>query len=88
MTLRECKIKCENWWWNRALQMTLSEIFGVSWGAGAPMPFNTRRRGEYLFLQQNKANGRWFFSWGTDWDFERCELPATTAKTMMQELSA
>lgn len=84
--LRECKIRCENWWWNRKLQVHLLNERGVVWGMGSTAPFNVRSRGEYLMLQYGAKTGVWYFSWGTAGDFERCPLPETTAKTLLAEL--
>jgi hypothetical protein len=85
--LKECKIKCNNWWWNRTLQQLLFK-YGVQWalpGERSQTVWNCRRRGLYLFLTQNPTNGSWWFSWGTADDFERSHLPETTAKVMVRE---
>lgn len=83
--LRQCKIVCENWWWNRTLQLYLTKTYGVTWGYTAA-PFNTRRRGTYLFVGKG-VTGAWYFSWMTAGDFDRCPDPETTAKTLFKELT-
>ena len=85
--LRECKIRCENWWWNRKLQLHLLNERGVVWGTGKNQPFNMRRRGQYLMLQYSEITKIWYFSWGTEGDFNRCPLPETSAKLLLKELS-
>lgn len=87
--IRPCKIVCENWYWNRKLQVALNEQFGVVWGVHKEFkPFNTRHRGKYLFLQQNTSSGVWWFSWGTEYDFANCDLPQYFAKELLEELAA
>lgn len=86
MELRQLKIHCENWWWNRKLQIHLQDVFGVNWGYGKKAPFNSRRRGDYLFVIQNPENKTWWFMWGTKGDFDDSPLEATTAKTLLHQL--
>jgi hypothetical protein len=86
--LRELKIECENWWWNRRLQFALNEKYGVNWGMKVPLGWNCRKRGKYLFLVQNPENKTWWFSWGTSSDFQYSPLPATTAKQAFAEFVA
>lgn len=90
MMLTPCKIRCENWYWNRQLQVLLNEKFGVKWSSRDVefKTFNTRRRGEYLFLIQNPFNKTWWFNWGTSRDFEKAELEETTAKTLYNKIKA
>jgi hypothetical protein len=86
--LKPCKVACENWWWNRKLQLFLNERYGVKWGIpGEFKPFNTRRRGEFLFIVQNPNNLTWWFNWGTERDFANADLPEFTAKQLIEELS-
>jgi hypothetical protein len=89
--LKPCKIACENWWWNRKLQLFLNEQYGVRWstwkGSSEFKTFNTRRRGDYLFILQNPNNLTWWFNWGFESDFARADLPEFTAKQLLEELS-
>lgn len=73
------KIRCENWFWNRKLQILLSEAIGCQWGTGIALPWNTQRK--YLVVQKG-LNG-WYFSWATENDFARCPLPEWTAKELI-----
>jgi hypothetical protein len=91
MNLKPCKIACENWWWNRKLQLFLHEKYNVNWSMCSKTDnfktFNTRRRGDFLFVLQNPNNLTWWFNWGTEWDFANCDLPEYTAKELLEELS-
>lgn len=81
--LRPLKIRCDNWWWNLKLQKFLHEKFGVSWPHDKEFkPFNVRRRGKYLFLRHNPTTDTWWFSWGTDFDFNRCPFPEIMASEL------
>lgn len=86
--LRPLKIKCENWWQNRRLQLLLIEKYGVNWPAPVKVPFNCRRRGVYLFLTQNPINKTWWFGWGTKGDFDYSPLDPINASTLYAELSS
>ena len=83
--MKECKIKCENWYWNRKLQLKLFEL-GAKWPILGTRLWNVRRRGKYLFLYANPSNGSWWLGWGTEGDYEYSPLPETTARTMLEEL--
>lgn len=84
--LKEVKIRCNNWWWNRELQLLLFK-YGVNWPGVGQAVWNCRRRGRYLFLTQNPTNGTWWLSWGGDTDWESSKLPETTAKLMYREFA-
>lgn len=88
ISLKQYKVACENWYWNRKLQVFLNEHYGVRWNRnGEFKTFNTRHRGEFLFVVQNPDNLTWWFNWGTEWDFANADLPDITAKELLQELS-
>jgi len=87
--LRKVKIECENWYWNRKLQLRLFEL-GVAWPMGTDRcqtVWNSRRRGKYLFLQQNHQNGSFWLGWGSEHDFQDCPFEAVTAKGFLNELT-
>jgi len=74
------KIRCENWFWSRKLQLLLAQVLPCHWGSGITVPWNTRR--EFLVVQPSVSGG-WFFSWATPWEFEACPLPEWSAKALI-----
>lgn len=72
------KVRCENWYWNRQLQLLLARVIGCSWGAHISVPFNV---GRPLLVIQLGLRG-WYFSWATESDFEQCPLPEWSAKAL------
>lgn len=73
------KVRCENWFWSRKLQMLLASAIGCKWHEGIEVPWNTRR--EFLVIQHGKRG--WFFSWATDRDFDDCPLKEWSAKALV-----
>lgn len=77
------KVRCENWYWSRKLQILLSEVIGCSWGGRIKTPWNTGR--EFLVIQNYP--GGWFFAWATEQDFAQCGLPEWSAKDLIAAYS-
>lgn len=73
------KVRCENWYWSRKLQMLLAEAIGCEWGMGIASPWNTGR--PFLVIQRGPSG--WYFSWATESDFLECPLPEWSAKTLI-----
>jgi hypothetical protein len=86
--LRECKIRTENWYWNRQLQLRLFQL-GVFWPGVGQQLWNVRNgRGDFLFLQQDYKGDRFYLSWGREREFDGSTLPETTAKMLLNDLEA
>jgi hypothetical protein len=85
--LQKCKIRTENWYWNRQLQLRLFQL-GVFWPGVGKKLWNCRNgRGDYLFLEPVHDGSGWFLSWGREFDFNRAiDLPETTAKLLLKDL--
>ncbi|MEJ6003740.1 hypothetical protein [Paucibacter soli] len=73
------KVRCESPHWSRKLQLLLKAELGCTWGADVQVPWNDRRP----FLMVRLGLRGWFFSWGTEGDFERCSLPEYTARGLV-----
>lgn len=74
------KVRCENWYWSRRLQILLRDAIGCSWGAGIVTPWNTRR--PYLVIVR-APTGRWFFTWCTPEAFAICKHPEWSARQLI-----
>lgn len=74
------KVKCENWFWSRKLQILLAHAIGCKWGASVKTPWNIRR--PFLVIQNFGKKG-WFFTWATEGDFQECPLPEWSAKALI-----
>ncbi|WP_041930361.1 hypothetical protein [Methylibium petroleiphilum] len=80
---RGAKVRCENPYWSRHLQLALFESLGCTWPAVRVVPWNTRR--PLLVIQQSPVGAhRWFLSWATEPDFETCPLPEYSAKALVK----
>jgi hypothetical protein len=75
------KIRCENWYWARKVQILLSEAIGARWGNGLPIPWNTRRL--RLIVEWSTHAKSWMISWAIDPDFETCPMPEWSAKALI-----
>lgn len=74
------KVRCENWYWSRKLQILLADAIGCQWGMNIRTPWNTGRP----FLVVQKGVNGWYFAWATEDDFLRCKLPEWTAKSLVK----
>lgn len=78
------KIFCENKYWNRQVQILLSQKIGAYWNSGVPAPWSPSYHRKYLFVQPKWDDPtRFFLSWGDKDDFDTCPLPAWTAKDLI-----
>ena len=80
LRLSGVKIRCDNWYWSRKLQLLLQHAIGCRWSNGIAVPWNTRR--EFLVVRPSVAGG-WFFSWATPADVDACPLPEWSAKALI-----
>lgn len=81
MSFGGIKIRCENRYWSRAVQLVLHRTVGCDWGRGCPaVPWNV---GRLLLVVQPSARGGYFFSWATPGEFDRCELPEWSARDLV-----
>ena len=80
--LAPCKIRCENWYWNKKLQeYLLSKSVRYSYH---DKPFCVK--GRLLLVLQKAKHGWYYLAWTTEYEFEKIPMPEYSAKQLLELL--